>query len=369
MKIALYNLTTTTKSGGIETFNWEMAKVLAKKGHTVYIYGGKGNVSKDNLPPGVVISMFPFLSRRNVPDLGSRFRKFVERLSFGIFSFMPLVKGRYDVIYIHKPYDLPTAILASWASGAKVVFGSHGTEFFPGYKYLVKKADYLFACSNFNAEQVKEYCGIKPDVLPNGIDTELFKPLPADSDIKERLNINNEMVIITACRLVGWKGIQYSIRAFDKLIKKGYNVKYIIIGDGEERTRLESLTEELNMGNRIIFIGNVKNSELPRYYSIAYAAVFPSIANETFGISIAEAMSCGVPVVSTKVGGIPEVVAEGTGFLVPPKDVDAIADKIELLIMNDGLRRDIGIAGRKRVIENFSWDIIAEKFERCIGHA
>jgi len=368
MKIALYNLTTTTKSGGIETFNWEMANALAKKGHTVHIYGGRGDMI-DVAPSNVLILTYPYLRRELIPNLGSRFRKFVERVSFAIFAFKGLVKKGYDFICVSKPFDIPIALLASKFSHAKVIFCSGGTEFFPGYKCLVKKVDYFFSCSNFNANQIFEYCKIKPLTLPYGINTELFKPLNPDISLRQGLKIgDNEIVIITACRLVGWKGIQYSIRGIGLLIKKGYNIKYLIIGDGEDRERLKTIAKDLGISESVYFLGDIKNSELPRYYSIAHAAVFPSIANETFGISIAEAMSCGIPVVSTKIGGIPEVVADGTGFLVQPEDEDALAESIEKIITNSELKENLGCSGRKWVIENFNWDKIVEKFEGYINH-
>ena len=368
LKIAFYNLTTTTKAGGIETFNWEMAKTLARMGQVVHIYGGKGKFIHDIA--NIIAYTYPYIKRELIPDLGSRFRKFLERLSFGIFAFKDLKKRDYDYIYVSKPFDIPIALLSSHYSKAKVIFGSQGTEFFPGYKYLVKKVDFFFACSEFNATHIEEYCGIRPRVLPNGVNTELFKPRNPDLELKRQLKLaNTDKIILSACRLVGWKGLQYGIEAVKKLVEKGHTVTYLIAGNGEYKKDLEILVKNLDLSDHVIFIGNIANSELPRYYSIADIAIFPSVANETFGISIGEAMACGVPVISTNVGGIPEVVRKGSGFLVPPRDKDVIADTIELLISNEGMRKNMGIAGRKWIVEKFSWDIIADTFERYVGCA
>jgi glycosyltransferase involved in cell wall biosynthesis len=271
---------------------------------------------------------------------------------------------------VHKPYDLPVALLASRISGAHTVFGSGGTEFFPGYKYLVKKVDHFFACSRFNASQIEEYCGIRPGVLPNGVDTDLFRPMEPDGELQEKLGLKGtENVIMSACRLVGWKGIQYAIKAVARLIGEGYCIKYVIIGGGEYRQDLEKLARTLGVENRILFQGGIKNSELPHYYSMAKVAVFPSIGVETFGISIAEAMSCGVPVISTRVGGIPEVVAEGTGLLVPPRDEVSLSEALKTLISDNALRERMSAGGRRRIVENFSWDVIVERFGRYIHNA
>lgn len=361
MKIALYNLTTTTKKGGIETFCWELAKNLSNRGMKIDLYGGKNSEvlsSKENLK----IITLHYIPRNKFPDFGSRFRKFMERLSFAYYALPELKKSKYDFFCIFKPYDLPIASYLKKLTNCKIIFFSGGTEFFPGYRAMIKKVDFLFSCSEFNAKQIKEYAGVKPVVLLNGIDTNIFKPLIPDSELKSELNIkDDETVIITVCRLVGWKGVQYSIKAVDKLINIGYLIKYLIIGDGEERKNLEKIVFECNLSDKVIFLGNINNSLLPKYYSIADIAVFPSIANETFGISIAEAMACRVPVISTIVGGIPEVVGDA-GILVSPKDENAIADMIKFLIENSYVRKELGIKGRNRVIENFSWDRVIYRF-------
>ncbi len=367
MKIAFYNLTTTTKAGGLETFNWEIAKALALRGHIVHIYGGKGQFLQTT-NESLKVFCYPYLRRELIPNLGTRFRKFTERLSFGFFAIKDLIKHKYDYIYLSKPYDIPVALLASKFNNAKIIYGSGGTEFFPGYKYLVKRLDYFFACSKYNAKQIEEYCGIKPLVLYNGVNTEIFKPLKPDISLKSELNIkDNEIIIISACRLVGWKGIQYAIKAIFKLHKIGYNLKYLIIGDGQYRPQLEKLVRKINANEYIIFLGKKKNHELPRYYSISDIAVFPSIADETFGISIAEAMACGVPVISTRVGGIPEVVPKGTGILIMPEKEDSIAVEIEKLIKNKCLKESIAMKGRRWIAENFDWNCIVKRFEEFLS--
>ncbi len=366
MKIALYNLTTTTGFGGIETFNRELGRALAALGHTVHIYGGKGPAIKDL--PGVSVYSYPYIQRDSIPDLGTRFRKFGERLSFGISAFSDLTGRRYDYIYISKPYDLPVALLSAHFSKAKVIFGSGGTEFFPGYKYLAKKVDHFFSCSEFNASQIKEYCGLEPYVLHNGVNTELFRPLSPEVKIRQGLHISDaDSVVMSACRLVGWKGINYAIKAVAELVGKGHSLKYLIAGDGEERGKLEALAKESDISDRVIFLGSMQNSELPLYYSFADIAVFPSVADETFGISIAEAMACGVPVVTTRVGGIPEVVTEGTGILAPPRDAHSLAEAMESLLVDNVLREKTGAMAREWIVNSFSWDNIARTFETLIG--
>lgn len=372
MIIAFYELATGISKGGIQNFAINLSKKLNQNYDiNIHFYTGIGEeISESFNSPHlerIKIFSFPYISRNKFPDFGSRFRKLMERISFAYYALPELKKNKYDFFCIFKPYDLPVSLYLKKLTKCRIIFFSGGTEFFPGYRAMIKKVDFLFSCSEFNAKQIEQYTGIKPKVLPNGIDTDIFKPQIRDLKLKSELNIkDNETVIITVCRLVGWKGIHYSIKAIDKLIKAGHSLRYLIIGDGEERENLEKLVFEHNLTDSITFLGSINNILLPKYYSLADIAIFPSIANETFGISIAEAMACGVPVISTTVGGIPEVVGDA-GILVPPKDENAIAHMIEFLIKNLSFRKELAIKGRNRVVEYFSWDRVIHKLLTEIG--
>jgi glycosyltransferase involved in cell wall biosynthesis len=367
LKIAFYNLTTTIKSGGIETFNWEMAKALRKRGHCVHVYGGKSRFVFER-PPDIPVFTYPFVRRDVIPDFGTRFRRLLERLSFGVFALGTLVRERYDYIYLIKPYDMPVALLARALSKARVIFGSSGTEFFAGYARLARGVDHFWACSEFNASQVADYCGMRPRVLPNGVDTDLFRPREREGELSKSLGLDSaETVVVSVGRLVGLKGFPYAIEAVGRLARGGVGIRYLVIGDGEERVNLMRLARNLGMEDRIRFLGNIAHSQLPLYYSLADMAVFPSVAQEAFGIAIAEAMACGIPVISTRMGGIPEVVPEGAGILVPPGDESSLAEAMERLRTDRGLRREMGGKGRLHVVERFGWDMVAEKFERYLA--
>jgi glycosyltransferase involved in cell wall biosynthesis len=113
----------------------------------------------------------------------------------------------------------------------------------------------------------------------------------------------------------------------------------------------------------------VNHEELPRFYSLAALAVFSPVGAETFGISIAEAMACGVPVVATKVGGIPEVVGEESGFLVPARDVAGLARALAELLKDKNLRARLARSARCRVEERFTWAGTARRFEELRAQA
>lgn len=338
---------------------------MAERGHRVDIFGGEGPVRQE-VPGGVRVLVYPYTERERFPNFGSRFRKFMERLSFAFHSFRDLRENGYDIIYVHKPFDIPAALVAARRSKTRVVFGSGGTEFFPGYRWLVKRLDHFFSCSEFNAGEIEAYSGIRPRILYNGVDTDVFRPLKPDFHLRKKLGIKEgEKVMVTVCRLIGLKGVQYALEAM-ALLRERIRIRYIIIGDGEYRGRLERKVSDLGLGDSVSFLGSVPNSELPAYYSIATVGVFPSIADEAFGISIAEAMSCGVPVVATDVGGIPEVVTGG-GVLVKPRNPAELAEAVSKIFTDEKFRKRLSLEAKNIVEENFSWETIVSRFDEYTG--
>jgi glycosyltransferase involved in cell wall biosynthesis len=363
VKIALYEMLVTVSYGGIQTTYWETAGRLARMGHEVHLYGGEGMIRRE-IPDGVKILTFPFTARERFPDLGSRFRKFAERVTFGRNALATLLRNRYDVIYIRKPYEFPISLYVRRKTGAKVVYRSGGTEFYPGYGTLASRLDALLACSRYNAGQIRAYCGLEPEVLYNGVDTERFVPLSRSSEVIRRLGLSDgDVVVMSVGRLIGWKGFQYGIRAASRLDDR--RVKYVIVGDGEFRQELEREAGELGMGDRVVFTGFVAAKEMPEYYSVADVVLFPTIGDDdAFPNSLCEAMACGKPVVGTRKGGIPEGIEEGeTGFVVEARDPGAIAAAMDDILRDPERRGSMGRRARERAVEHFSWDVIVKRLE------
>lgn len=363
VKLAIYNLTATVQAGGVETRCREMGQALAARGHTVHLFGGEA----PNVPPleGIARTfLYPFTPRDRFPNFGTRFRKAMERVSFGRRAVRDLAAGAYDAIYLVKPFDIPFALHARRKSGARVVFASGGTEFFPGYGPLIRRVDNLFACSRFNAAQIRHRTGREPVVLPNGVNVTRFAPRDPNPDVLAEIGVQpGEKVLFSACRLIGLKGLDFALRAAAMLEQRGLRVRFVLAGDGPARNELEELARDLGREDRTVFLGNRPNERLPDYYAAADVAVYPSVADETFGIAMGEALACGVPVVSTQVGGIPDVVIEGTGLLTQPADSSALTDALETLLTDDNRRAAMGRAGRKWIAGHRSWTAAAEKLE------
>jgi glycosyltransferase involved in cell wall biosynthesis len=159
-----------------------------------------------------------------------------------------------------------------------------------------------------------------------------------------------------------------ALRALAEPHSRDLPVHLLIIGDGPQRQELVRMSSELSITDRVTFQGPVAHDELPHWYRAADVGVFPSIADEAFGITIAEAMSCGKPVIASYIGGIPEVVGnEGTcGLLVPPGDVPALADAMRELALDPSRRASMGGAGRQRIESQFSWNAAGQRLLKAL---
>ena len=360
MNIALYNLTTTTKVGGVESFVWDLSRELVQRGHAVTIFGGVGDVCEH--VPGVRVLTFPAVPRRfwqALPLLKRAYAetKLLERLSMALPALPELVRGGYDVVHIQKPYDLAPALLARALGGPPVVLGCHGEDFYRGDRWLAKHVDGAVSCSAFNASTIEARYGFRPDVVFNGIDTRLFQRTTPDGAIRPAGVPSDAPLLLFVGRLQPWKGVEYAIRALLDIPR----AVLLIAGDGVDRARLAALAAELRLNERVFFLGQVARDDLPRFYSTVDLLVATSFASETFGIGLVEAQACGLPVVAARFGGFPEVVDEGrTGLLVPPQDPAALAAAINALLASP-VRRAAMRAAAPTWVAQFSWEAVATR--------
>lgn len=371
MRVALVNLTTTTQVGGVETFVLHLAQSLAARGIDVTIFGGASTSATsgcDNLH----VETAGYVSRdflRRVPVLSHQYglTKLLERLSYAPGASQPLVSGGYDVVHIHKPFDFPLAAWVKRRAGARVIYSSHGRDFFPGDRRFLSAIDAMTACSAFNAREVAARYGRTPTVIFNGIDAGHFRPLPDDHGWRERLQCGDAPLVLWAGRLVRWKGTIDAVRA---VALARSCVHLAIAGSGPELRRLKDATAALAIAERVHFLGTVPHADLPALYAAADIVLGTSFANETFGMVLAEASACARPVIATDFGGFPEVVRDGeTGMLVPPRDPAALAAAITCLIADRDRARRMGAAGREYVAAQFAWPVVTDRVLRVYREA
>ncbi len=375
MKIALYNVTTTTKTGGVESFVWELARNLATQypDCQVDIIGGKSPKGFIHLDPGARVRIItrPYLPRetmRRLPIINKMYglTKLLERLTFGLITLPLLWRECYDIIHIQKPYDLPIAKLIRLLRGTKILFGCHGKDFFPLDRLFSKNLDGAVSCSLYNAATVQEHYGLLPEVVYNGIDVDLFSPHSPSSELRQKYAEPDEKLVMWVGRLVRWKGLQYLIEALPLLNERGLKLKVLVAGTGEYKPELEKLAGQSGVSAQIIWLGNLPNRDLPDYYAVSEAIIGTSFANETFGIALCEAAACERPIVASNFGGFKEVVREGeTGFHYEPQNPRDLADKLAKLLCDPTQAQIMGEAGRQFVVENFTWQRVAERVYRA----
>jgi glycosyltransferase involved in cell wall biosynthesis len=357
----LYNLTTTVVTGGVETFVWELGRELTRRGLEVHLVAGRS--PRPDRYSGLTVLRYPFLSRaffRRIPGLRRAYAltKLFERLSFALTTLPLLLRERYDILHIQKPYDLPVALLVRLLVGTRVVFGCHGEDFYPGDRLFGKRADIAVSCSAFNAATVEKHYGIRPRVIFNGYDAERFFPREPDPVLRKELAPAGEDVIFYAGRLIPWKGVQYAIAAMAEVP----GAVLVVAGEGHYRPTLEEAAQAAGLTDRVRFLGRIPHEDLPRLLAVSDVLVATSFASETFGIALVEAQACGVPVVASHFGGFPEVVKDGqTGLLVPPQDPSALAAALRALLTDPARRQRMGEAGRHWVAEQFHWERVTER--------
>jgi N-acetyl-alpha-D-glucosaminyl L-malate synthase BshA len=317
----------------------------------------------------------------------------VEMASYPLFEF-PLYTpalaskivevARFEKLdLVHAHYAIPHAISAYLAreilrTNLKVITTLHGTDitlvglepsFLPVMKFSIEQSDGVTAVSRFLREKTTTNYNIDKDirVIPNFVDTGKYRRVD-NPEVRAKFAPPEERVLIHVSNFRLVKRVQDVIRIFGEVRKKVPS-RLLLVGDGPERSACEILTREMNLQQHVRFLG--KQLELVPILSSADLMLMPS-QSESFGLSALEAMACDVPVISSSVGGLPELQVHGeTGYIAEIGDIDRMAKYAVDLLTNDLKRRQFGRAGRTRAVENFDVRKIVSMYEEyyteCLG--
>ncbi len=279
-----------------------------------------------------------------------------------------------DIIHVH--YAIPHAISGILTknilkdTNIKLLTTLHGTDitlvglelaFHPLVKYSLENSDGITAVSNSLKNNTLQHFEINKeiDVIYNFIDTEQYKRIDANH-IRKKLAPNNEKVLIHVSNFRRVKRVQDTIRILKEVIQD-IPTKLILIGDGPERSDCERLTRELGLNDSVKFLG--KQSVLTELLSAADVFLLPS-QSESFGLSGLEAMSCGVPVVGSNIGGIPEVISHGkSGYVAELGDIDRMAKYVKELLTNEKKWQSFSQASRRIAEDKFNTNVIVPQYE------
>ncbi len=322
----------------------------------------------------------------------------------GLFRELP----GYDIIHLYYPFfgtDLLVWLYKALNPGVRLVVhyemdpigeGLKSLIFFVYVKIflglIVKKADRIGVLSfdhaenSYLAKYLKRYPN-KFTELPNGIDIDIFQPQPKNTELMEMNKISvHDKVIVFVGGLDSqhyFKGVSVLLEAFSRIpinyfpnildggAQRGIlqelrgQAKLLIIGDGNLRSEFEQIAKDLQISDRVIFTGWVKNEDLPPYYALADIFVLPSTARtESFGIVAAEAQACGLPALVSDYPGVRSTIINNeTGYLAKPGDSLDLAGKLKALLNDDQLRFKMGRAGLANAREKFDWQKIIVKLE------
>jgi glycosyltransferase involved in cell wall biosynthesis len=257
--------------------------------------------------------------------------------------------GRYrpaHIVSTHVNFG-PVAQIAKRMFDVPFTLVAHGIDVHPGLPRAslsaLRTADRIIAVSSWTRLRVLDLGGIDPQdvvLLPNTFDQERFQPAAKPIDLAHRYGIREgEKVILTVARLASderYKGYDRIIRALPELQKTCGPIRFVLVGKGEDRTRLEALASVLGVRRLVTFAGFVPDNELADHYRLADVFAMPS-TGEGFGIVFLEAMACGTPVVAGNRDGSVDALDNGRlGMLVDPNDVSAIAEGIAAVLRREG---------------------------------
>jgi D-inositol-3-phosphate glycosyltransferase len=283
------------------------------------------------------------------------------------------LKSAWQVPFVHMFHTLGMMKNRIAASEAEME-GSYRAD---GEMDVLQNADQIIAATAAEQSQLEFLYHAesrKLTIIPPGVDTEHFYPIPSD-EAKAVIGIPPDAhMLLYVGRIEPLKGVDNLIRAIARLTDAGipfgcpHYCLSIIGGEPDaspqdmnsEMMRLQSLCQELGLDDRIVFLGRRSQDSLPNYYSAAEVVVMPS-HYESFGMVALEAMACGIPVVASQVGGLAYLVKDGvTGYVVPDGDVEALSDCLMALLTNPEMRQQMAKQAAEDAL-NYTWEKISSR--------
>jgi glycosyltransferase involved in cell wall biosynthesis len=352
--------------GGIQYYVRNLCRELSRQGHALDIVtiNTERTVQREEHPEGNVYRCALDYSYHR----GLISRELIRTL---------FRRRDYDILHVHIPFPLglEVAVLAGWRNGIPVVVTHHGSG---------KKSDRLYTLIASAYDMVYRHASLRgvartifltesyrdEVVLPSsirattrivrtGADIESFRPDIDGAAIRRQHGLSTDDTVGLWVGSLNehnrYKGVNYLLDALG--CDPAARMKLLVVGVGSLQQELIAQAARLGIGDRVRFTGPVENSALPGYYAASDFFVLPSIQGpENSPVVVFEAMASGKPVIATDIAGVREIVEErATGLLVPPRDVPALAAALGTLIVNSGLRGELGRKSREKA-EHHSWE-------------
>jgi N-acetyl-alpha-D-glucosaminyl L-malate synthase BshA len=353
--------------GGSGIVGSELGKELAKRGHIVHFISS-------SLPT-------------RLTELNERvhFHE-VEMMSYPLFEHQPYTLAlatkmstvaeteNLDLLHVH--YAIPhsiSAILARESLKPKrylpVITTLHGTDitlvgadrsYLPITRYGIMQSDGVTAISHYLKQATKEIFHFDDiAVIPNFVCESEYARHPV-AELRSSLSPQGEPLLVHVSNFRPVKRPVDCVEILARVVKKGINTRLVMVGDGSERPNVEHRARCLGVYDKCVFVG--KQPKIVDYLSAADVLLLPS-EQESFGLAALEAMACEVPVIASRVGGVPEVVTDGeTGFLSEVGDVEKMAEDAARLLTDGELRREMGKRARESALSRYRTDLVIPQY-------
>ena len=388
LRICLLGYRSNPHSGGQGGYIKNLSQALDQLGHQVDVVSGP---PYPELAPGVNLVKLPSLDLYNPQDpfrvpkaselkdvtnllewLGISTMGFTEPFTFGLRAarWMERHKKCYDVVHdnqslsygiwsikkklptlatIHHPITVDRQIAVKSAPHLyQKLKELRWYSFLDMQKRVAPTLPHIITVSECARRDICRDFNVDPErfsIVPNGINTDLFYPVSGIEREKNR-------IIVTNSADTPLKGLNYLLRAVFEMVRNR-DVHLVVVGTPKKNGMVIKLIRSLGLGRRVTFTGRISHTEFVRQYARASVAVVPSVY-EGFGLPAGEAMACGVPVISTTGGALPEVVGDA-GILIPPADVNALIRALYDVLDNPAYAQKLSEAGYRRVRKHLTW--------------
>ena len=366
MRIAFLTEKYTPDIGGLAISAERLARLLASAGNEVHVFAPTLNLpaSETRTLSSQGVGVTRFGARKRVDDtLVDWFELLVEEhghASFDVIHAYFLTQAGFVATYAGKYLSVPSIVSARGNDLERAVFDpSHAAHIL----YALQHASAVTTNADTLARKARVLVpGLEVNVIPNGVDAELFKPLPRNNALAESLNLINGGKLEMKARVIGFagelrekKGLRPLLSAYAQVNKKAPST-LLIVGDVRAGQDMQ-IFEEFKLSNpqaRIAVTGFVSANDLPAYYSLMNVFVQPSL-RDGLPNALLEAMACEIPVIATPVGGIVDAVTDcKSGRLVSTNSVEELADAINEMLTNADMQRELGRAGRQTIKNRFT---------------
>lgn len=350
------------RAAGGQFSAWSTIKWLAKKGHCLKVVIG------DTSEPLPCVDNIEFYKTKPYKINRTNITWFMESLKF----------KNIDLVYGFDPENFLTNLYCKKVRKVPIVHEVKSPRvsplplrniykvssieslkwhlYFSFDSFACRYSDVIFVPSNYSKNMIKKEYKLEPSkifAIPNGVERDILRKHDENFE-------RNNVKLIFIGKLVAQKGVDILIKSIKEVVKKGYNVTLMIVGNGDLEEEYKKMVLKFGLESNVKFLGFVSGDGKFELLKTSDIFVFPS-NHESFGNVLIEAMASSLPVITTNVTAIPEVVDTDTGILILPNNAKALAEAIIYLIKNPDEMRRMGLAGYEKVKKYFIWDTIIDK--------